>query len=91
MAIEFKQHIIKIVVNKWLEEALTFDRRVPDRQAPGFVEERRLQTIHVSIGESVIDLIEERELVVDLGYPVILATILSFSNLVYFLLKFFQS
>ena len=64
---------------------------VPQSQAPGLVKDRRLNPVQVRLGEAVVHVIEEGELIVDLRNPVVVSGVLALSNLVNLLLKLLQS
>ena len=69
----------------------TFQRRgVSDSQSPRLVQNRRLNSIKIILSQLVVNIIEEGELIEDLRDPAV-SSVLSFSDLVNFLLKFLQS
>ena len=63
----------------------------PDPQPPGLIQERWLQPVHVVLLQGVLAVVEEGELVVDLGDPRVLAVILAFSYSVNFFFKLLQT
>ena len=69
----------------------TFESRgIPDPKSPSLVQNRRLNSVKIRLGELVVHVVEEGELVEDLRDPAV-SGVLSFSDLVNFLLELLQT
>merc|ERR1719195_1614924 len=64
---------------------------VAETEAPSLVQDGRLDALQVSLGELVVHVVEDGELVVDPGDPVLLPGVLALGNLVNLLLKLLQA